>query len=169
MSRGLWRRRIPHQRHWQTGTWREHVSVNSSWPSSSTPPNPTVRISVLWMDPRRVSIRRCPGNPVRQSRAGTVEPSSCSFSTLDEGECCVGPGRLLRNMLMKTTYVPTVLYLGRGGSAGRLEAKSEMADRKDRQRRHEIYVFLHTTCINSNAGLSCAKINRSAARAVVSQ
>lgn len=43
----------------------------------------------------------------------------------------MGPGRLLRSMLMRTTYVPTVLYLGKGGSAGRLEAKSEMADRKD--------------------------------------
>lgn len=155
MSRGLWRRRIPHQRHWQTGTWREHISVNSSWSSLSTPPNHTVRISVLWMDPRRVSIRRCPGNPVRQSRAGTVEPSSCSFPTLEEGGCCVGAvdshdgnrsfaaEHVDENYICTYCTVPTVLYLGRGGSAGRLEAKSEMADRKDRQRRDIKFILAH--------------------------
>lgn len=57
----------------------------------------------------------------------------------------MGTGRLLRNMLMRTTYVPTVLYLGRGGSAGRLEAKSEMADRKDtgRQRSDIKFILAH--------------------------
>lgn len=55
----------------------------------------------------------------------------------------MGTGRVLRNMLMRTTYVPTVLYLGRGGSAGRLEAKSEMADRKDRQRSDINFILAH--------------------------